>query len=163
VWAAVERPDAIRSLVLIGGFFQDTKLNPVMAVAYWLMMHNPWRAQAWRMFYRTLYPTRKPADFEDYLDELTANLSQPERFDAVKAFPNAPRQPWKERLPRLTTPTLIVMGTKDPDFPDPVAEGEFAAAETRGRLVLIEEAGHYPQTEMPEQTAPAILDFLAQV
>jgi pimeloyl-ACP methyl ester carboxylesterase len=163
VWAAVERPNLIRSLVLIAGFFRDTKLNPVMSAAYWLMMNNPWRVQAWRMFYRTLYPTRKPADFEDYLDQLTANLSQPGRFDAVKGFPSAPRQPWKERLPRLHTPTLIVMGTKDPDFPDPVAEGEYGAAETRGKLVLIEEAGHYPQTEMPEKTAPEILDFLAQV
>jgi pimeloyl-ACP methyl ester carboxylesterase len=127
------------------------------------MMNNPWRVQAWRMYYRTLYPTRKPADFADYLDKLTANLSQPGRFDAVKAFPNAPRQPWKERLPRLKTPTLVVMGTKDPDYPDPVAEGQAGAAETRGKLALIEGAGHYPQTEMPEKTAPVVLDFLAQV
>ncbi len=163
IWAAVEHPDMIRSLVLIAGFFRDTKLNPLMQAAYWLMMNNPWRAQTWRVFYRTLYPTQKPADFEDYLDQLTANLAQPRRFDAVKAFPSAPRQPWKERLPRLTTPTLVVMGTKDPDFPDPAAEGEYGAVETRGKLVLIEGAGHYPQTEMPEKTAPEILDFLAQV
>jgi pimeloyl-ACP methyl ester carboxylesterase len=163
VWAAVERPDLIHSLVLINGFFQDTKLNPLMAAAYWLMMHNPWRVQSWRMYYRMMYPTRKPADFEDYLHQLSANLSQLGRMDAVRALPNAPRQPWKERLPRLQAPTLIVMGSKDPDFPDPLAEGKYAAAETRGRLVVIEEAGHYPQTEMPEKTAPVILDFLAQV
>jgi hypothetical protein len=30
-------------------------------------------------------------------------------------------------------------------------------------IYLIEGTGYYPQTEMPEQTAPAILDFLAQV
>jgi pimeloyl-ACP methyl ester carboxylesterase len=163
VWASVERPDAIRSLVLIAGFFRDIKLSPVMQAAYWVMMNNPWRVQAWRMFYRTLYPTRKPADFENYLDQLTANLSQPGRFDAVKALPSAPRKPWQERLPSLSVPTLVVMGTKDPDFSDPVAEGEYTAEKTRGKLVLIEDAGHYPQTEMPEKTTPVVLDFLAQV
>jgi pimeloyl-ACP methyl ester carboxylesterase len=163
VWAAVEKPELIRSLVLIAGFFRDIKLNPLMQIAYWLMMNNPWRVQAWRMFYRTLYPTRKPADFENYLDQLTANLSQPGRFDAVKAFPNAARQPWLERLPNLKTPTLVVMGTKDPDFSDPIVEAEYSAEKTHGKLVLIEGAGHYPQTEMPEKTAPAILDFLAGV
>lgn len=163
IWAAVERPEAIRSLVLIGGFFRDPKLSPFMQAAYWLMMHNPWRVQTWRMFYRTLYPTRKPADFEGYLDKLTANLSQPGRFEAVKAFPNAPRRPWTERLPSVKAPTLVVMGTKDPDFPDPVAEGEYGAEKLRGKLALVEDAGHYPQTEMPEKTASLILEFLAQV
>jgi pimeloyl-ACP methyl ester carboxylesterase len=163
VWAAVEKPDLIRSLVLIAGFFRDPKLNPLMQAAYWLMMNNPWRAQTWRMFYRTLYPTKKPADFENYLDQLTANLSQPGRFDAVKAFPNAPRQPWTNRLPSLNVPTLVVMGTKDPDFSDPIAEAEYSAEKTRGKLALIEGAGHYPQTEMPEKTTPVVLDFLAQV
>lgn len=31
-----------------------------------------------------------------------------------------------------------------------------------GKLALIESAGHYPQTEMPEQTAPIIVEFLRQ-
>jgi pimeloyl-ACP methyl ester carboxylesterase len=46
------------------------------------------------------------------------------------------------------------------DFPDPVAEGQFIAAKTGGRLELIKGAGHYPQTEMPEKTIPLVMDFL---
>jgi pimeloyl-ACP methyl ester carboxylesterase len=163
IWAAVERTDRIRSLVLINAFGREPKPNPFMKALIWFMMNNPWRAQTWRMFYRTLYPTHKPADFEAYLDRLTANLSQPGRFEAVKAFPNASRQAWEERLPRVKTPALVVMGTKDPDFPDPAAEGQYLAEKIGGRLVLIEGAGHYPQTEMPEKTAPAVLEFLRQV
>jgi hypothetical protein len=30
-------------------------------------------------------------------------------------------------------------------------------------LVLVQDAGHYPQTEMPEQVTPAVIDFLARV
>ena len=54
------------------------------------------------------------------------------------------------------------MGTKDPDFPDPAGEGAFIASQTGGTLSLIDGAGHYPQTEMPDQTGPIILDFLKQ-
>jgi pimeloyl-ACP methyl ester carboxylesterase len=163
IWASVERPDLIRSLVPIAAFARQPKPNPLMKAFIWFMLNNPWRAQTWRMFYRTLYPTRKPADFESYLDELTANLSQPGRFDAVKAFPAAPRQPWEERLARVEVSTLVVVGTKDPDFPDPIEEGEYLAGKLDGRLVSIEGAGHYPQTEMPEETAQAVLEFLKAV
>lgn len=162
VWAAAERPEAVRSLVLIGAFVRDAKINPLMQAAFWLMMNNPWRVQAWRMFYKTLYPTRKPADFEQYLDDLTHNLAQTGRFDAAKGLAASSRQPSQERLSQVKAPVLVVMGTKDPDFPDPIGEAQYIAAQTRGKLALIEGAGHYPQTEMPEQTIPAILDFLAQ-
>jgi pimeloyl-ACP methyl ester carboxylesterase len=52
------------------------------------------------------------------------------------------------------------MGTKDPDFPDPTAEANFIAEQTRGRLKLVEGAGHYPQTEVPDTTTPVIIEFL---
>jgi hypothetical protein len=54
------------------------------------------------------------------------------------------------------------MGTKDPDFPDPPAEGQIIAEQINGVLELIEGAGHYPQTKMPEKTTPIIIDFLNQ-
>jgi pimeloyl-ACP methyl ester carboxylesterase len=162
IWAAVERPELVRSLVLISTFARETKPNPFMRALSWFMLNHPWRVQTWRMFYRMLFPTRKPPDFEAYLDELTTNLSQPGRFEAVKAFPNAPRQPWKERLDRLEVPTLVVMGTEDPDFPDPVAEGQYLVDRTGGKMIMIEGAGHYPQTEMPEETAQPVLEFLRQ-
>jgi pimeloyl-ACP methyl ester carboxylesterase len=160
VWAAVEKPDAIRSLVLISPFAREVKINPFMRVVFGLMLNNPWRVQTWGMFYNSMYPTRKPADFVEYKRQLLANLAEPGRFDALKGFGNAPRQPSEERFGRLHTPALVVMGTKDADFPDPVGEARYLAEQTRGVLALIEDAGHYPQTEMPEQVAPVVLDFL---
>ena len=58
---------------------------------------------------------------------------------------------------------LAVMGTKDPDFPDPAAEAKYIAGQTNDRSALIEGAGHYPQTEMPEETAGVILDFSLRI
>jgi pimeloyl-ACP methyl ester carboxylesterase len=61
VWAAVERPDRIRSLVLISPFVRDARINPVMKALFWLIMNNPWRVRTWGMYYNSLYPTRKLA------------------------------------------------------------------------------------------------------
>ena len=133
-----------------------------MNALFWLMMNNPWRVRIWAMYYGMLYPTRKPADFKDYLNQLMANLAQPGRFDAAKALAASSRKPSEERLKRVKAPTLVVMGTKDPDFSDPVAEAHYIAEQTRGTVVLIDGAGHYPQTEMPDKTTPIVIDFLKQ-
>jgi pimeloyl-ACP methyl ester carboxylesterase len=160
VWAAVERPDLFQSLILIGAFTRQVKINPIMNGLFWLMMHNPWRVRAWAMYYSTIYPSHKPADFEDYIQQLTENLKQPGRFDAANAYGNASLQPSEERLPQVEVPTMVIMGTKDPDFPDPVAEGRYIAQQTGAKLELIEDVGHYPQTEIPEKTTPLVFDFL---
>ena len=59
------------------------------------------------------------------------------------------------------------MGTKDPDLPEPVAaasEGEALIGRyTEVSVELVDGAGHYPHTELPEVTASAILPFLAEV
>lgn len=163
IWAAAEHPEAVRSLVLIGAFVRNAKANPLMKTVVWLMMHNPWRVKMWGMFYRSLYPTRKPADFESYLATLIENLAEPGRYEANRGLGESDRTPSEERLTRVQAPVLVVMGTQDPDFPDPAGEGAFIAAQTGGRLALIEGAGHYPQTEMPDQTGPVILDFLQKL
>jgi pimeloyl-ACP methyl ester carboxylesterase len=53
----------------------------------------------------------------------------------------------------------IVLCYQSRDRPDPVAEAQFTADALSGELVLIEGAGHYPQTEMPAQTISTILFF----
>jgi pimeloyl-ACP methyl ester carboxylesterase len=160
VWAAVERSDLIKSIVLISPFVRQVKVNPIMQMVMWLMLNNPLRVRTWGMYYSTFYPTVKPPDFQHYMAQLMLNLAGPGRFKAVKALGTSSRQPSEERLSQLKTPTLIVMGTKDADFPDPVEEGKIIAEQICGSMALIEGAGHYPQTEMPEKTAAAVIDFL---
>jgi len=160
VWAAAERPELVRSLVLINPFVRAVKIGPVMQVLFWLMLNNPWRVQTWVKYYATLYPSRKPSDFGDYLMRLRENLSEPGRFAAVKGLGMSPRLPSDERLDRVKAPSLVIMGRKDPDFPDPASEGRTIADRLGGELALVEGAGHYPQTEMPDETASIIIDFL---
>jgi pimeloyl-ACP methyl ester carboxylesterase len=160
VWAAAQRPDATHSLTVINPFARMAKINPFMNALFWLMMHNPWRVQTWAKYYGSLYPTHKPADFQDYLHQLKENMAQPGRMDAAAALAFSSRQPSDQALRQVEAPTLVIMGSQDPDFPDPAAEGKILAQETGGTLELVEGAGHYPQTEMPEETGKIVMDFL---
>jgi pimeloyl-ACP methyl ester carboxylesterase len=160
VWAAAERPEGTHSLTLINPFARTAKISPIMNALFWLMMHNPWRVQTWARYYRSLYPTKKPADFQQYLDQLKENMAQKGRMDAAAALAFCSRQPSDEALERVEAPTLVIMGSQDPDFPDPAEEGKVLAQETGGVLELVEGAGHYPQAEMPEETRSIVMDFL---
>jgi pimeloyl-ACP methyl ester carboxylesterase len=92
---------------------------------------------------------------------LKKNLAEPGRFQAAAALAASSRQPSDERLERVQSTVLVIMGSKDPDFPDPAEEGRILAERTGGRQELIEGAGHYPQAEMPEKTAAVVIDFLS--
>jgi len=163
VWAAVERPEAIRSLTLIGPFVRDPESSSLQNLMVTILFNGPWKVWAWGTFYETLYPTQQPADFENYMNTLKSSLKEPRRFDAMKEMAFASKTASEERLSQVDAPTLVVMGSKDPDWPDPEVEAKFIAEALSGKLVLIEGAGHYPQTELPEKTNPAILDFLNSV
>jgi pimeloyl-ACP methyl ester carboxylesterase len=163
VWAAAERPEAVRSLILIGAFVRDAQPTFVQNLAQAVLMNGPWKVSAWGMFYKTLYPTQQPDDFDEYMAQLQANLREPGRFAALKGLGSAPKVASEGRLSQVKAPALVVMGTKDPDWPDPEAEARFIADALSAELLLIEGAGHYPQTEMPEQVTPAVRDFLARV
>jgi len=66
----------------------------------------------------------------------------------------------EKRLNMVKLPTLFIMGTKDPDWSDHRAEAQFISEKLSAKLLMVEGAGHYPQTEMPEKVTPVILDFL---
>ena len=163
VWAAAEHPDKIRSLVLIGAFVRDPQTTLLQKLMMGVMFNGPWKYAGWRMYYKMMYPTQQPADFDDYLDQLMASLREPGKADAFQQLAAAPRIDSEQRLPQVNTPALVVMGTQDPDWPDPVAEARWIGEQLGTEPVLIDGAGHYPQTEMPDITNPQIVAFLKQV
>jgi pimeloyl-ACP methyl ester carboxylesterase len=163
VWAAAEKPEAFRSLTLIGPWVRDASAGFLQNLMTAVLLNGPWKVQGWGMFYKTLYPTQKPSDFDQYYDQLMANLRQPGRFEALKGLGFSPKTASEERISQVRTPAMVIMGTKDPDWPDPEAEGRWIAGQLSAELLLVEDAGHYPQTEMPDKVTPAVLDFLARV
>jgi pimeloyl-ACP methyl ester carboxylesterase len=67
------------------------------------------------------------------------------------------------RLERVTAPTLVLMGTRDPDFPDPEKEAALVAERAHGTAQMIQGAGHYPHAEMPDITSERVIAFLQEI
>lgn len=164
VWAAVEEPELVAGVVLIGPFVRDIGspgLQRLLQVVFRVMLARPWGVSVWMRYWASLFPTRKPPDFDSYAARLRANLSEPARFAALRTMMFGPsRHPIETRLDKVEQPALVVMGTKDRDFKNPVAEAELVAARVRGKIELVEDAGHYPHVEDPEQAGNAIVDFV---
>ncbi len=160
VWAAVERPQVIRSLVLISAFLRNENIGLARKLSVAILLHGPWKVSAWLTYYKTLYPTRKPSDFVEYLSNLKSNLKEDGRFEAAMALGSSTKEQVEKRLNLVKLPTLVIMGTKDPDWSDPAAEAQFISEKLSAKLLMVEGAGHYPQTELPEKVTPVILDFL---
>jgi pimeloyl-ACP methyl ester carboxylesterase len=164
-WAAAEAPSNVAGAVLIGPFVRDVPPKSWIAgIAQTAMIRaalsGPWSLWAWGKVYGTFYAT-KPADFDAYRTSLVANLAESGRMEALRGMAFASKMDVERRLHEVRAPVLVVMGTKDPDFADPQAEANTVAQLLRGRTVMIEGAGHYPQVEQPDAVAKAIRGFLA--
>ena len=55
--------------------------------------------------------------------------------------------------------SLASVGSLDPDFADLRAEARWIAGQLQGKMLMVPEAGHYPQAEFPELVSPAIVAF----
>lgn len=165
VWAAAENPELVSAIVLVNAFVRDTMPIWQTKLLFTPLFAGPWGATIWKRYYTSLYPTNKPADFNSYLDNLAKNLSEPGRMQAAVSMMTTTKKASEERLSLVDTPTMIIMGTKDPDFKDPQAEAQFLASRLPGasEIHYIEGAGHYPQAEMPEKTAELLVKFTVQL
>ena len=159
IWSAVEAPELVRGMIMISPFV-DGDGNRFFLALLSLLLARPWGPSMWMKYYASLYPTCKPADFADYSSALHANLKQRGRIEAVLAMLRASKRASGERMPKVNQPALILMGSKDPDFKNPEAEGKRVADSVRGTYKVIDNAGHYPHAEMPEIVAPLILSFI---
>ena len=162
IWAAAEAPELVSGMVLIGAFTRG-KTPWHVKLFMSVLFARPWGPGMWMRYFSTLFPTRKPQDFTEYTAELHANLAQPGRMEALQKMIPASKIPSEERMPRVRVPVKVMMGSKDPDFKDPQAEGRWVADHLSGTLEMIEGAGHYPHAEMPEITGPKILAFLQTI
>lgn len=158
VWAAAEAPDSVVGLVLIGPFVRG-ETSRVNALLYRVLFARPWGPAAWQWYYNTLYPTRKPDDFAAYSAALRANLAEPGRIEVTARMAMASKAASAARLDRVTTPVLVLMGSKDPDFKAPESEARWVAEALGGTYDIIDGAGHYPHAEMPEVTGAHVRTF----
>lgn len=160
---AAQRPDLATGLVLIGPFVRNPTTGAATLLMFRAMMGGPWATRVWAGYLPKLYPGRRGEDFQTHRRAIVESLRRPGRRSAFTATTRTTHAPVDAVLDRVVAPTLVVMGTHDPDFPDPAAEAAFIADRLPGRAVMIEDAGHYPHAEYPERTVPAVIDFVREV
>jgi pimeloyl-ACP methyl ester carboxylesterase len=160
IWAAAEAPDHVAAIVLCGPATRDAPLGRVASLGAKLVTRFP---SLWVAFYGPLYKSRKPADFPAYRKSLQANLGEPGRMAAVRGFLQASKVECERRIGAVRCPSLVVMGTADPDFKDASAEARWLSGQLGGELRLVPDAGHYPQAERPDEVVPVIVEFASRV
>jgi len=163
VVAAADAPDLVAGLAMTGPWVRSPESPGVFAAAAIALAGRI--AFVWTSYYKSLYKRAKPADLAAYAKNLTASLREPGRLAALRGMMAGGHNDCAVRLPDVRCPALIVMGTADPDFPDPPAEARWIAAQLPGasEVVLVEGCGHYPIAEAPDATGQAVLAFLRRV
>jgi len=163
LWAAHDAPERVRGAVLLGPIVRDQKPSAFSRIALNIGFAGPWRVWFWTTFWDSLFPSAKPADHLQIKRALLSNLREPGRMAALEAMINLSKADTAAIIPKTRVSTLIVMGTRDPDFPDPAAEAHRLAEQLGAESLIVDGAGHYPHTEMPDLVAPKLLSFIARV
>jgi pimeloyl-ACP methyl ester carboxylesterase len=160
VIAATDAPEEVAGVVVIGPFVRDIPLKLWQKAAFHAMLTPPWGRGAWISYYRKqMYPGPKPPDHHEYVDALSRNLSEPGRYASFRSLAFNSHAKSGKRLADVTQPALVIMGTADPDFPDPEAEATALGDILDADVVLSEGSGHYPQADNPGTVAPPIIEL----
>jgi pimeloyl-ACP methyl ester carboxylesterase len=123
--------------------------------------------KTWTKYLKTAYPGSKPADWDSWLAALEANLREPGRARAGQQMmkSSGTLKNAQAALAKVRCPALVVMGSNDSDFPDPKAEAAAIVGllpAGLGRYEMIDNAGHYPHAQYPQQVADVLLPFLTE-
>ncbi|MHB8325307.1 MAG: alpha/beta fold hydrolase [Candidatus Dormibacteria bacterium] len=161
--AAAQRPDLVLGLVLIGPFVRNGKVSPMQRLLLRVATAPPWAAISWKGYLPKLYAGRRPGDFDEYRDRVVASLRRPGYAKAFSLTTRTSHALVEARLADVSAPALVVMGEQDPDFPDPQAEADWVARALHAEVVMVPEAGHYPQSQQPDITTAAVLRFLEKI
>ena len=160
VLVAADRPDLVAGLVLVGPFVRNGKTSRPQRILLRVAMARLWAAASWKSYMPKLYAGQRPADFDDHRTKVVASIRRPGYAKAFSLTTRTNHDPAEARLGDVSSPAVVIMGQRDPDFPDPFEEATWIAEALNASVVMAPESGHYPQSQQPELTADAVLDFI---
>ena len=171
--AAATRPDLVAGIVEINPFTRTVhyslagllRVRRYRRCLFLLGGTRVFRSLGlWLRYLNLAYPA-KPADYPSYMAALAAKLREPGRMaEFLKTFKSTPADAAKQ-LPNIRCPALVIMGTADPDFADPQAEGDAIVAAMpagAGTAAMVDGAGHYPHAQSPDAVAELVIPFLKE-
>ncbi len=163
LWAAHDAPARVSGVVLLGPIVRDQKPSWFAKLALSIGFAGPWRVWFWTTYWDSLFPSAKPADQAEVKAALTRNLREPGRMAALHSMIGLSKSDTAAIVSQTRVPALVIMGTRDPDFTDAATEAHWLAGQLHADSGMIEGAGHYPHTEMPDRVAPRLLSFFRGV
>lgn len=163
---AADRPELVRSLVLLGTSAREEPPEHLEAfrpiadeVARSGFQGEILATTMGIMFGATTHadPARKPV-----LDRWGPRIAAlaPELAPAIRGV--VERASVVPRLPEIPAPALVVSGVEDGARP-PAWADEVVADLPYARLMRLEDAGHSPLLEVPDRVEPAVVAFLEEV
>jgi pimeloyl-ACP methyl ester carboxylesterase len=170
--AAAQAPELVTAIAEIGPFTRVPKLslsalltNPRYRKGTLLLFRTglTGSVSAWTRYLDHAFPGPKPPGYGELISALQAHLREPGRMAATRKMGMSRPTDAEAKLGSIRCPALVLMGTLDPDWPEPQAEGDQIIAAMPaglGHAVMIDGAGHYPHTQIPDQVAAAMLPFL---
>jgi pimeloyl-ACP methyl ester carboxylesterase len=163
VMAAAREPGAIAGVVLLAPFLRNGVGEFARGALHW-MVAGPWGPMVWKAYSKTLWPGVGKDGAAARANATMALLTRKGRWgEFVRTVDGADHRVYEPYLGTTDVPALVVVGTKDPDWKDPVAEAEWVASQTGASVVRVEGAGHAPMFERPDVVAPAVVEFLQGV
>jgi pimeloyl-ACP methyl ester carboxylesterase len=162
---AVRHPEKIRRLVLIGatGLFVEGSL-----IGDVFMMAQPERGESYaglrNMLFASADQTVALELFPDGMGDIEDELRRYQmlRFASRIGFkpPYFYNHPLRNRLYRITSPTLVIWGEHDHMVPRAHGETYAASIPNASPLQIINGAGHSVIAEQPDVCAETVLNFL---
>ena len=168
---AAQAPDRVKKIVLVDPVGLGRKLSPVMRIMSLPVIGNvltkPNRLGVVRQMQLCLYDPSQAS--EDFIDRVAAIgtlpgnqrsfLSLLRETASMAGVKKGLVADFSERLKKIKTPILMIWGRQDQILP--LADGEAAAQKmANGRLHVMDQAGHLPQIDKPEEFNATVLDFL---
>ncbi|EGZ20690.1 hypothetical protein PHYSODRAFT_396891, partial [Phytophthora sojae] len=156
----------VGAVVLLGPILRESPMDSWFRPLSHLLFRPLYGAAIWASYYKTLYPGKRPEDFDAELEILKTHL-QVEKGNILNVgrFARASKARVASSLLELgkcpTLPVLAFFGMKDPDYADVNDEIMwFTTAVPYAQRFEDAEGGHYPHLENPERVVKAIEESL---
>ena len=160
--AAIDRPDLVAGIALLGPFLRQPALDPATRAMMRILLTRPWAPRALTFWYDRLHVGRTPQDHADQKERVLRMLRPKERFRAITATINA-RNETIDTTEGMTADAVVIMGERDPDWKDPRAEARWVSSVVGGRSVMVPDYGHYAQSQRPDVVAPVLVELIEKV
>jgi pimeloyl-ACP methyl ester carboxylesterase len=152
--AGITTSDIVQQPVLVGARVLAALGTRAVAQSHRVVVRKRLRRPLYASFIR--YPDLIKTDF---LFEITQGSGRPAFNPAIRAILN---YDFRDRLPEISVPVLIVWGSEDMLVPRSDAS-EFERAIPNARKVVLGDTGHSAMMERPRTVNDLLIEFLAEV